>query len=171
MKADNTPKTRFAASRSPALHRLTECGGADLAPLVSGIVAVLTARSGGDGLLRGPDQSPAGIEHDGGGGCGATPGVVSTSPAGVTTKIDVPAHSTEEEYFQACHAATVWMQGHPGDRADAQAERYLAAVQSAGRRRSGHLEHRLGRTAAGASGRGDRRGPRGRQRRMRLRHL
>jgi hypothetical protein len=60
-----------------------------------------------------------------------TPGVVSTSPAGVTTKIDVPAHSTEEEYFQACHAATVWMQGHPGD-PKTLAERYLTAVQAPG---------------------------------------
>jgi hypothetical protein len=59
------------------------------------------------------------------------PGVVSTSPVGVTTKIDVPAHSTEEEYFQACHAATVWMQDHPGD-PQTLTERYLAAVQAPG---------------------------------------
>lgn len=59
------------------------------------------------------------------------PGVVSTSPAGVTTRIDVPAHSTEEEYFQACHAATVWMQGHPGD-PQTLPERYLQAVQAPG---------------------------------------
>ena len=61
----------------------------------------------------------------------AAPGIVSMSPAGVTTKIDVPAHSTEEEYFQACHAATVWMQAHPGDK-QALTERYLAAVQAPG---------------------------------------
>lgn len=61
----------------------------------------------------------------------AAPGVVAMSPAGVTTKIDVPAHSTEEEYFQACHAATLWMQAHPGDK-QTQAERYLAAVQTPG---------------------------------------
>ncbi len=60
-----------------------------------------------------------------------TPGVIATSPAGVTTKIDVPAHSTEEEYFQACHAATLWMQGHPGDPLTL-IERYLAAVQAPG---------------------------------------
>jgi hypothetical protein len=60
-----------------------------------------------------------------------TPGVISTSPAGVTTKIAVPAHSTEEEYFQACHAATVWMQGHQGDK-QTLPERYLAAVQAPG---------------------------------------
>lgn len=61
----------------------------------------------------------------------ARPGVVALSPAGVTTKIDVPAHSTEEEYFQACHAAKVWMTSHPSDR-DAQVESYLAAVQKPG---------------------------------------
>jgi Putative lipoprotein LpqV len=59
------------------------------------------------------------------------PGVVAISPAGVTTKIDVPSYSTEEQYFQACHAAKTWMQGHPGDRA-ALVERYLAAVQAPG---------------------------------------
>jgi len=37
-------------------------------------------------------------------------------PRAVTTKINVPSYSTEEEYFQACHAAKTWMQGHPGDR-------------------------------------------------------
>ena len=59
------------------------------------------------------------------------PGVVSISPAGVTTKISLPARSTEEEYFQACHAAKAWMQGHPGDH-QALIEAYLAAVQAPG---------------------------------------
>ncbi|MGB7868481.1 MAG: lipoprotein LpqV [Mycobacterium sp.] len=59
------------------------------------------------------------------------PGVVALSPAGVTTKINVPARSTEEEYFQACHAARAWMQGHPGDH-QALIEAYLAAVQAPG---------------------------------------
>ncbi len=61
----------------------------------------------------------------------AGPSTVSLSPAGVTTKIDVPAHSTEEEYFQACHAANIWMKGHPGDH-QALVERYLSAVQQPG---------------------------------------
>jgi hypothetical protein len=61
----------------------------------------------------------------------ATPGVVAVSPAGVTTKINVPSYSTEEQYFQACHAAKTWMQGHPGDRSGL-VERYLAAVQTPG---------------------------------------
>jgi hypothetical protein len=59
------------------------------------------------------------------------PGVVGVSPAGVTTAINVPARSTEDEYFQACHAAKLWMQGHPGDRR-ALVEAYLAAVQAPG---------------------------------------
>ena len=59
------------------------------------------------------------------------PAVVAISPAGVTTKINVPSYSTEEEYFQACHAAKTWMQGHPGDRTGL-VERYLAAVQTPG---------------------------------------
>ena len=61
----------------------------------------------------------------------AAPGVVAISPAGVTTNINVPSYSTEEEYFQACHAAKTWMQGHPGDRAGL-VEMYLAAVQTPG---------------------------------------
>jgi hypothetical protein len=59
------------------------------------------------------------------------PNVVALSPAGVTTKINVPAQSTEEEYFQACHAAKAWMQGHPGGH-QALIEAYLAAVQAPG---------------------------------------
>jgi Putative lipoprotein LpqV len=61
----------------------------------------------------------------------AAPGVVAISPAGVTTKINVPSYSTEEEYFQACHAAKTWMLGHPADRAGL-VESYLAAVQKPG---------------------------------------
>jgi hypothetical protein len=59
------------------------------------------------------------------------PAVVVISPAGVTTKSNVPSYSTEEEYFQACHAAKTWMQGHPGDRKGL-VESYLAAVQKPG---------------------------------------
>nr|WP_281374059.1 lipoprotein LpqV [Mycobacterium vicinigordonae] len=57
------------------------------------------------------------------------PGVIGVSPAGVTTRVDAPAESTEEEYFQACHAARVWMDGH-GPIDDAAIEPYLAMVQA-----------------------------------------
>lgn len=56
----------------------------------------------------------------------APPGV---SPSGVTTRVDAPAQSTEEEYFQACHAAKTWMQDRPGD-PQALVEAYLAAVKA-----------------------------------------
>lgn len=57
------------------------------------------------------------------------PGVVGVSPAGVTTRVDVPAESTEEEYFQACHAAKVWMDAQPAT-GEAAIEPYLAMVQA-----------------------------------------
>ncbi|KZS85561.1 hypothetical protein B4U45_08175 [Mycobacterium persicum] len=57
------------------------------------------------------------------------PGVVGVSPTGVTTRVDVPAESTEEQYFQACHAAKVWMQTQPVT-GEAVIEPYLAMVQA-----------------------------------------
>lgn len=64
-------------------------------------------------------------------GSALPPGKVSVSPAGVTTRVDVPAASTEEEYFQACHAAKTWMQDRPGD-PQSLIEPYLASVQAPG---------------------------------------
>ncbi len=64
------------------------------------------------------------------GGPGSLPaGAVGLSPGGVTTRVDVPAHSTEEEYYQACHAAKVWMDGQPKTGASL-LEPYLAMVQA-----------------------------------------
>jgi Putative lipoprotein LpqV len=59
----------------------------------------------------------------------APPGAVGLSPAGVTTRVDVPADSTEEEYFQACHAAKVWMEAQPRT-GKSLFEPYLAMVQA-----------------------------------------
>jgi hypothetical protein len=56
-------------------------------------------------------------------------GAIGVSPGGITTRVDTPAESTEEEYFQACHAAKVWMTEQGGDQ-KAQFEPYLASVQS-----------------------------------------
>jgi hypothetical protein len=64
------------------------------------------------------------------------PGAVAVSPAGVTTEINVPARSTEEQYFQACHAAKMWMQGRQGDR-QMLIVAYLAAVQAPGAHEAG----------------------------------
>ena len=54
---------------------------------------------------------------------------VGISPGGVTTSVDAPASSTEEEYYQACHWAREWMKDKPGD-PRAQIEPYLAMVQA-----------------------------------------
>jgi hypothetical protein len=48
----------------------------------------------------------------------------------VTTRIDVPADSTEEEYFQACHAAKVWMDAQPRTAGASLLEPYLAMIQA-----------------------------------------
>jgi hypothetical protein len=61
----------------------------------------------------------------------AAPGQAATSPGGVTTAVGADAQSSEEEYFQACHAAKVWMDDKGGD-PKAQIEPYLAAVQAPG---------------------------------------
>lgn len=61
----------------------------------------------------------------------AAPGEVAVSPGGVTTAVGAPAQSTEEEYFQACHAAKLWMEAKGGD-LKAQIEPYLASLQAPG---------------------------------------
>lgn len=58
-----------------------------------------------------------------------TPAQVEVSPGGVTTVVNAPASSTEEEYYQACHWAREWMKDKPGDPL-AQIEPYLAMVQA-----------------------------------------
>jgi len=54
---------------------------------------------------------------------------VGVSPGGVTTSLSAPASSTEEEFYQACHWARLWMADKPGD-PHAQVEPYLAMVQA-----------------------------------------
>jgi Putative lipoprotein LpqV len=50
----------------------------------------------------------------------------------VTTRVDVPAESTEEEYFQACHAARLWMDAQPATvgTGNSLIEPYLAMLQA-----------------------------------------
>lgn len=54
---------------------------------------------------------------------------IGLSPGGVTTSLSAPAGSTEEEYYQACHWARLWMNDRPGD-PHAQIEPYLAMIQA-----------------------------------------
>jgi hypothetical protein len=78
------------------------------------------------GKVTSSSARPSGVPR---GPAAAPPGAVGLSPAGVTTRIDVPADSTEEEYFQACHAAKEWMEGQPTTGASP-LEPYLAMVQA-----------------------------------------
>jgi hypothetical protein len=59
----------------------------------------------------------------------AAPGALGVSPDGVTTAVGTPAESTEDEYFQACHAAKTWMLEQGGDQ-KGQFEPYLKSLQS-----------------------------------------
>jgi hypothetical protein len=59
----------------------------------------------------------------------AAPGALGVSPDGVTTAVGTPAESTEDEYFQACHAAKTWMLERGGEQ-KAQFEPYLKSLQS-----------------------------------------
>lgn len=56
-------------------------------------------------------------------------GAVGVSPGGVTTKVDVPAESTESQYGQACHAAKLWFDGQQGD-PKTKVETYLQTLQA-----------------------------------------
>jgi hypothetical protein len=57
------------------------------------------------------------------------PESVGLSPAGVTTLIDVPAQSTEEQYAQACMTAKEWIDARGGD-PDTMVEMYLRDIQA-----------------------------------------
>ncbi|WP_264060965.1 lipoprotein LpqV [Mycobacterium montefiorense] len=95
---------------------------------VTGLSAVTGCSPGGGppGKVTSSTTRPAAIPH---GPTSAPPGAVGLSPAGVTTRVDVPADSTEEEYYQACHAAKVWMDARPKT-GESQFEPYLAMVQT-----------------------------------------
>jgi hypothetical protein len=58
------------------------------------------------------------------------PASVGVSPGGITTRVDAPAESTEEQYYQACHAAKEWMDAQPKT-GESLFEPYLAMVQRA----------------------------------------
>jgi hypothetical protein len=95
-------------------------------------VSVLAGCSAGSGNKAAPSPvSPSSAPASKKDSAAVPPRAVGTSPAGVTTRISVPAQSTEDEYFQACHAAKVWMQGRQGDR-QSLIEAYLATVQASG---------------------------------------
>jgi Putative lipoprotein LpqV len=95
--------------------------------VAAGLSTVAGCSSGSQTAKPTPSSTrPSGIPR---GPTSAPPGAVGLSPAGVTTRVDVPADSTEDEYYQACHAAKVWMEGQPKTGASL-FEPYLAMVQT-----------------------------------------
>jgi hypothetical protein len=99
--------------------------------IAAGVSLVAGCSAGNDSKPALSSVSPSGTPVSKGAAAAFPPDSVGVSPAGVTTRISIPAQSTEDEYFQACHAAKVWMQGRQGDR-QALIEAYLAAVQTPG---------------------------------------
>ena len=84
-------------------------------------IAVGVALAGCSSHQPAPSSSPAAAV--------SAPPQVGISPGGVTTSLSAPASSTEEEFYQACHWARLWMADKHGD-PHAQIEPYLAMVQA-----------------------------------------
>ena len=102
--------------------------------LVWGVVVVATglwtvtgcSHGAHNGTTASSSTRPSGIPS---GPSSAPPGAIGLSPTGVTTRVDIPPDSTEEEYYQACHAAKVWMDAQPKT-GQPLFEPYLAMVQA-----------------------------------------
>ena len=97
---------------------------AGLLAFVVGTVGCSHSASSGRATSSSPAPAPSSAVS-----AAPPPGAVGLSPAGVTTRVDVPADSTEEEYFQACHAAKLWMADQPNT-GESLLEPYLAMVQT-----------------------------------------
>jgi len=81
---------------------------------VAGLAALTACSSGGGGHATSTTPtSSTSVQQSG--DAGETSGAIAMSPGGVTTKIDVPAESTEEQYAQACMATKTWMEAKGGD--------------------------------------------------------
>jgi hypothetical protein len=90
------------------------------------LVASACSQNADTGNTGTSSARPSGIPRGSG---SAPPGAIGLSPAGVTTRVDIPADSTEEEYYQACHAAKVWMDAQHRT-GQSLFEPYLAMVQA-----------------------------------------
>ncbi|MCX2934777.1 hypothetical protein ORI20_31415 [Mycobacterium sp. CVI_P3] len=92
-------------------------------------VAAVTACSSGDGEHNVPTTATPSSGAQQPTGTTAPSGAMGMSPSGVTTRIDVPAESTEEQYAQACMATKQWMETRGGD-ATTLVEPFLKELQS-----------------------------------------
>jgi hypothetical protein len=82
------------------------------------------------GTAATPSAGTSGSTSAAAGGSSGT-SAIGVSPGGVTTRVNAPADSSEEEYGQACRAAKVWMDQRGGDRQQL-IEPYLATMQAPG---------------------------------------
>jgi hypothetical protein len=105
-------------------YRIALCRTVAVAASLSVTVAGCSRDVGGRATTA-PASSAAVVAGPG----SVPPEGIGLSPAGVTTRVDVPADSTEEEYFQACHAAKQWMEARPKT-GESPLEPYLAMVQA-----------------------------------------
>ena len=147
VRADNTPKIRFAASRPPVLHRLTACGGAHVVPWCG-------ARLPSSRLprrwraARPAARSPAGVGDTVGQrqrrATAPAPSAVSLSPAGVTTKHRRARALDRRGVLPGLPRGEDMDAGPPGRPAGA-GRGVPGGGSGAGRRRCRHLERRLGR--------------------------
>jgi hypothetical protein len=94
--------------------------------IMSVATSVVTGCSseGGSGLNS---AAPVPAAEQPNGASGEQP--VGMSPDGVTTRINVPAQSTEEQYAQACMATKDWMTAKGGD-PQSMVEPFLKELQS-----------------------------------------
>ena len=102
------------------------CPGSVIVSAVAASALVLAGCSSGKQAAPSSTPKPSTSTAEAAGPTG--PVQVGVSPGGVTTSISAPAGDTEDEYFQACHWARVWMSGQQGD-PHTLVEPYLAMVQ------------------------------------------
>jgi hypothetical protein len=116
---------------------LASVRGKQLVDLISVVMVAVgsTATAGCSPGHRGgtaatSSAGPSGSSSAAPGGSSGT-SAVGVSPGGVTTRVNAPADSSEEEYGQACRAAKLWMDQRGGDRQQL-IEPYLATLQAPG---------------------------------------
>lgn len=94
--------------------------------LVSAAAIVVTGCSAEGGSdINSAAQVPAAEQPNG----ASAEQPIGMSPGGVTTRINVPAQSTEEQYAQACMATKEWMTAKGGD-PQSMVEPFLKELQS-----------------------------------------
>ncbi|WP_349270962.1 hypothetical protein MPNTM1_02578 [Mycolicibacterium parafortuitum] len=97
-----------------------------LLALAAGTVVALAATAACATPTDAPAPTSSPVSQSPPAGQATAPGV---SPGGVTTAVDAPAESTEDDYFQACLAAKTWMDQQGGD-PRSQIEPYLKTLQT-----------------------------------------